>query len=106
MLGQPVITARRDVQAHGRALRVRSLQDRAQEPPCTLDFRRFTSDTLLECYAAERDILTARARRLPVTTNFMPLGIGQTPGPGPGTRTSSPWTSTRTPPTRTPHSTE
>ncbi|MGA5421947.1 beta-galactosidase [Streptomyces lavendulocolor] len=48
-----------------------------RNPACTLDFRRFTSDALLECYAAERDILTAGARRLPVTTNFMPFWIGQ-----------------------------
>ncbi|WP_336317700.1 beta-galactosidase [Streptomyces lavendofoliae] len=48
-----------------------------RNPACTLDFRRFTSDALLECYTAERDIVTAGARRLPVTTNFMPFWIGQ-----------------------------
>ncbi|MER8154705.1 beta-galactosidase [Streptomyces sp. NPDC094472] len=42
-----------------------------------LDFRRFTSDALLECFTAERDALAARTPRIPVTTNFMPLFIGQ-----------------------------
>jgi beta-galactosidase len=41
-----------------------------RNPGCTLDFRRFTSDALLECYTAERDIVSARTPRLPVTTNF------------------------------------
>jgi beta-galactosidase len=48
-----------------------------RNPGCTLDFRRFTSDALLECYAAERDIVAARTPRLPVTTNFMPFWTGQ-----------------------------
>jgi beta-galactosidase len=44
-------------------------------PTHRLDFRRFTSDSLLELYTAERDVIrahTARAGRgeVPVTTNF------------------------------------
>jgi beta-galactosidase len=48
-----------------------------RNPACTLDFRRFTSDALLECYVAERDIVAARTAQLPVTTNFMPFWTGQ-----------------------------
>ncbi|MBT2378872.1 beta-galactosidase [Streptomyces sp. ISL-111] len=48
-----------------------------RNPACTLDFRRFTSDTLLECYTAERDIVAARTPHIPVTTNFMPFWTGQ-----------------------------
>ncbi|UYQ66109.1 beta-galactosidase [Streptomyces peucetius] len=48
-----------------------------RNPACTLDFRRFTSDALLECYVAERDIVSARTPRLPVTTNFMAFWTGQ-----------------------------
>ncbi|MFE9697510.1 beta-galactosidase [Streptomyces sp. NPDC006270] len=48
-----------------------------RNPACVLDFRRFTSDALLECCTAERDIVVASARRTPVTTNFMPFWIGQ-----------------------------
>ncbi|GAA2397573.1 beta-galactosidase [Streptomyces glaucosporus] len=46
-------------------------------PAQTLDFRRFTSDALLECFTAERDVLAERTPRIPVTTNFMPLFAGQ-----------------------------
>ncbi|MCX4649898.1 MULTISPECIES: beta-galactosidase [unclassified Streptomyces] len=47
-------------------------------PAQVLDFRRFTSDALLECYTAERDIVRRHSpARVPVTTNFMPLWIGQ-----------------------------
>ncbi|MEU6537513.1 beta-galactosidase [Streptomyces sp. NPDC047000] len=46
-------------------------------PAQILDFRRFTSDMLLECYTAERDIVVRHTPHLPVTTNFMPLWIGQ-----------------------------
>ena len=42
-----------------------------------LDFRRFTSDALLECYVAERDIVARHTPHIPVTTNFMPLFVGQ-----------------------------
>ncbi|MFI9154669.1 beta-galactosidase [Streptomyces sp. NPDC053367] len=45
-------------------------------PSQVLDFRRFTSDMLLECYVAERDIVRRHTPHLPVTTNFMPLWIG------------------------------
>ncbi|MFJ8086148.1 beta-galactosidase [Streptomyces sp. NPDC096205] len=45
-------------------------------PSQVLDFRRFTSDMLLECYLAERDIVRRHTPHLPVTTNFMPLWIG------------------------------
>ncbi|KMS68255.1 beta-galactosidase [Streptomyces leeuwenhoekii] len=48
-----------------------------KNPAQVLDFRRFTSDMLLECYAAERDIVRRHTPHLPVTTNFMPLWFGQ-----------------------------
>ncbi|MEU3733600.1 beta-galactosidase [Streptomyces sp. NPDC033538] len=48
-----------------------------KNPAQVLDFRRFTSDMLLECYAAERDIVRRHTPHLPVTTNFMPLWSGQ-----------------------------
>ena len=40
-------------------------------PAQRLDFARFTSDALLECFTAERDVLHAEAPGIPVTTNFM-----------------------------------
>ncbi|WP_406109938.1 beta-galactosidase [Streptomyces sp. NBC_01003] len=47
-------------------------------PTQVLDFRRFTSDALLECYTAERDIVRRHSPAgVPVTTNFMPFWIGQ-----------------------------
>ncbi|MFE6756852.1 beta-galactosidase [Streptomyces sp. NPDC057684] len=47
-------------------------------PAQVLDFRRFTSDALLECYTAERDIVRRHSpAHVPVTTNFMPFWIGQ-----------------------------
>ncbi|MFJ3717831.1 beta-galactosidase [Streptomyces sp. NPDC090057] len=46
-------------------------------PGQVLDFRRFTSDMLLECFTAERDIVRRHTPHLPVTTNFMPLWFGQ-----------------------------
>ncbi|MET9118446.1 beta-galactosidase [Streptomyces longwoodensis] len=46
-------------------------------PAQVLDFRRFTSDMLLECFRAERDIVRRHTPHLPVTTNFMPLWSGQ-----------------------------
>ncbi|MGW5125422.1 beta-galactosidase [Streptomyces sp. NPDC004069] len=48
-----------------------------KNPTQVLDFRRFTSDALLECYRAERDIVRRHTPHLPVTTNFMPLWSGQ-----------------------------
>ncbi|WP_399889781.1 beta-galactosidase [Streptomyces sp. BBFR51] len=48
-----------------------------KNPTQALDFRRFTSDMLLECYTAERDIVRRHTPHLPVTTNFMPLWSGQ-----------------------------
>ncbi|MET9447541.1 beta-galactosidase [Streptomyces cinerochromogenes] len=48
-----------------------------KNPGQVLDFRRFTSDMLLECYTAERDIVRRHSPHLPVTTNFMPLWAGQ-----------------------------
>ncbi|HEY8981153.1 MAG TPA: beta-galactosidase [Streptomyces sp.] len=48
-----------------------------KNPTQVLDFRRFTSDALLECYLAERDIVARHTPHIPVTTNFMPLWIGQ-----------------------------
>ncbi|MER5644158.1 beta-galactosidase [Streptosporangium sp. NPDC002524] len=40
-------------------------------PGRILDFKRFTSDALLECYVAERDIVRSFRDDLPVLTNFM-----------------------------------
>ncbi|MEV4944907.1 beta-galactosidase [Streptomyces sp. NPDC053755] len=48
-----------------------------KNPAQLLDFRRYTSDMLLECYAAERDIVRRHTPHLPVTTNFMPFWTGQ-----------------------------
>ncbi|GGR15064.1 beta-galactosidase [Streptomyces aurantiogriseus] len=48
-----------------------------KNPTQVLDFRRFTSDMLLECYLAERDIVARHTPHIPVTTNFMPLFFGQ-----------------------------
>ncbi|MDK1472415.1 beta-galactosidase [Streptomyces sp. 549] len=46
-------------------------------PTQVLDFKRFTSDALLRCYLAERDIVARHTPHLPVTTNFMPFWQGQ-----------------------------
>ncbi|MAP64319.1 MAG: beta-galactosidase [Microbacterium sp.] len=43
----------------------------SHNPSSMLDFRRFTSDMLLECYLAEREILLATGATQPITTNFM-----------------------------------
>jgi beta-galactosidase len=43
----------------------------AVNPAHRLDFARFSSDALLECFRRERDILHALAPGVPVTTNFM-----------------------------------
>ncbi|MDP9843961.1 beta-galactosidase [Streptosporangium lutulentum] len=40
-------------------------------PSRILDFKRFTSDALLECYLAERDIVRSFRDDIPVLTNFM-----------------------------------
>ncbi len=40
-------------------------------PGQMLDYRRFTSDMLLECYLMERDLLRAAGATQPITTNFM-----------------------------------
>ncbi|MEV0234467.1 beta-galactosidase [Nonomuraea sp. NPDC050786] len=40
-------------------------------PARRLDFKRFTSDALLECYIAERDIVRSFRDDIPVLTNFM-----------------------------------
>jgi beta-galactosidase len=40
-------------------------------PGQRLDYRRFSSDSYLEAYAAERDVLRSVTPALPVTTNFM-----------------------------------
>ncbi|HEV7185301.1 MAG: beta-galactosidase [Actinomycetales bacterium] len=40
-------------------------------PAQRLDFARFTSDALLACFIAERDIIKAHTPQLAVTTNFM-----------------------------------
>ncbi|WP_405939768.1 beta-galactosidase [Streptomyces sp. NBC_00726] len=48
-----------------------------RNPTQVLDFRRFTSDALMECFTAERDIVARHTPHIPVTTNFMPLWSGQ-----------------------------
>ncbi|WP_330241598.1 beta-galactosidase [Streptomyces sp. NBC_00525] len=48
-----------------------------KNPAQVLDFKRFTSDALKECYTAERDIVARHTPDIPVTTNFMPLWSGQ-----------------------------
>ncbi|MDQ0933059.1 beta-galactosidase [Streptomyces turgidiscabies] len=48
-----------------------------RNPTQVLDFKRFTSDALLECYLAERDIVRRHTPHIPVTTNFMPMWVGQ-----------------------------
>ncbi|MFF1911576.1 beta-galactosidase [Streptomyces sp. NPDC058239] len=48
-----------------------------KNPTQVLDFKRFTSDALLECYVTERDIVARHSPDIPVTTNFMPLWSGQ-----------------------------
>ncbi|HEY8812880.1 MAG TPA: beta-galactosidase [Candidatus Dormibacteraeota bacterium] len=40
-------------------------------PSQQLDFQRFSSDELLECYETEHRVLKARTPNVPVTTNFM-----------------------------------
>ncbi|GAB3593755.1 beta-galactosidase [Angustibacter peucedani] len=42
-------------------------------PTQMLDYRRFTSDTVLELFTAERDVLHRLSPGVPVTTNFMTL---------------------------------
>lgn len=48
-----------------------------KNPTQVLDFKRYTSDMLLECYVAERDIVRRHTPHIPVTTNFMPMWVGQ-----------------------------
>ncbi|MHA7209003.1 beta-galactosidase [Arthrobacter sp. MDT1-65] len=43
----------------------------SHNPGQLLDYRRFTSDMLLECYRMERDIIRAAGAEQPITTNFM-----------------------------------
>ncbi|QMU76438.1 beta-galactosidase [Streptacidiphilus sp. PB12-B1b] len=43
----------------------------ACNPAQQVDFRRFSSDALLECYRRERDIVRAADPVVPITTNFM-----------------------------------
>lgn len=43
----------------------------SHNPGQLLDFRRFTSDALLQCYLMERDIIRASGATQPITTNFM-----------------------------------
>ncbi|MFI7412303.1 beta-galactosidase [Streptomyces sp. NPDC049627] len=47
-----------------------------KNPTQVLDFKRFTSDALLECYLAERDIVARHSPHIPVTTNFMAVWQG------------------------------
>jgi beta-galactosidase len=42
-------------------------------PAQQLDFARFSSDELLDCYRAEKEVLTRRTPDVPVTTNFVPV---------------------------------
>lgn len=46
-----------------------------RDPGQVLDYRRFSSDALLECFENERAILVARTPDIPVTTNFMRLCV-------------------------------
>ncbi|WP_406839127.1 beta-galactosidase [Streptomyces sp. AHU1] len=48
-----------------------------KNPTHVLDFKRFTSDMLLECCTAERDIVRRHSPGTPVTSNFMPMWVGQ-----------------------------
>ena len=43
----------------------------SHNPGQLLDFNRFTSDMLLECYLMEREIIRAGGATQPITTNFM-----------------------------------
>ena len=43
----------------------------SQSPAAVLDFRRFTSDAVLELYVMERDVIRAAGATQPITTNFM-----------------------------------
>ncbi|MCS5717025.1 beta-galactosidase [Herbiconiux sp. CPCC 205763] len=43
----------------------------SHNPAGALDFKRFTSDTLLELFTMERDIIRAAGATQPITTNFM-----------------------------------
>ncbi|MGR0220725.1 beta-galactosidase [Agromyces sp. ZXT2-6] len=43
----------------------------SRNPGQELDFRRFTSDMLLECYLMERELIRAAGATQPITTNFM-----------------------------------
>jgi beta-galactosidase len=47
-----------------------------KNPTQVLDFKRFTSHALMECYLAERDIVARHSPHIPVTTNFMPVWQG------------------------------
>jgi beta-galactosidase len=42
-----------------------------RNPGRQLDFMRFSSDELLDCYEIEREVLLARSPGIPITTNFM-----------------------------------
>ncbi|MFI6942820.1 beta-galactosidase [Streptomyces sp. NPDC050418] len=44
-----------------------------RNPAQQLDYRRFSSDELLACYRAEKEVLDRLAPHIPVTTNFVPL---------------------------------
>ncbi|MBM7503924.1 beta-galactosidase [Agromyces aurantiacus] len=43
----------------------------SRNPGQELDFRRFTSDMLLECYLMERELIRRAGATQPITTNFM-----------------------------------
>ncbi|MFV0286379.1 MAG: beta-galactosidase [Demequina sp.] len=43
----------------------------SHNPGQLLDFKRFTSDMLLECYLMEKEIILAAGATQPITTNFM-----------------------------------
>jgi beta-galactosidase len=45
-------------------------------PSLKLDYRRFSSDALLECFERERDVLRRLTPGIPVTTNFMRPNAG------------------------------
>ena len=57
-------------------------------PSQSLDFMRFSSDALLECYDVEREILQRVTPDVPVTTNFMNFFKPLDTGSGPSGKTS------------------
>ena len=70
-----------------------------KNPTQLLDFDRFSSDELLECYRAEAEIIR-RVSSVPITTNFMGFFKHADYWSGRRRSTSCPTTPTPTPPIR------